>query len=302
MLSLLSPAPMEELALPNTLCKAVDVGDGAAFVAAVAEGEAAYGPVAGLVNNAGCMLLSVRWGRLLGARIGCVVTLFAWMLARACEQSALEKQEASEWDTMINVNIKGVLNGMKAVLGGMKERKAGTVINVSSIAGRAVFDNHAVYCGVKFACTAISEAVRQECCSFGVRVICVEPGVVETPLLSHTTDEAVVEGYKAWKEDGLKSAPLLPEDVARVSLFAFQQPPHVCIREIVIGPTFQKVRLQAAVFRRECVAWLCCCCCCCCCVCRVCRVPCLQSAAGLCCACVHCVPVVLTFLWRFSLP
>ena len=205
-------APMEELALPNILCKAVDVGDGAAFVAAVAEGEAAYGPVAGLVNNAGCMLLS----------------------------SALEKQEASEWDTMINVNIKGVLNGMKAVLGGMKERKAGTVINVSSIAGRAVFDNHAVYCGVKFACTAISEAVRQECCSFGVRVICVEPGVVETPLLSHTTDEAVVEGYKAWKEDGLKSAPLLPEDVARVSLFAFQQPPHVCIREIVIGPTFQK--------------------------------------------------------------
>merc|ERR1719183_397980 len=186
------------------------------------------------------MLLSVRWGRLLGARIGCVVTLFAWMLARACEQSALEKQEASEWDTMINVNIKGVLNGMKAVLGGMKERKAGTVINVSSIAGRAVFDNHAVYCGVKFACTAISEAVRQECCAFGVRVICVEPGVVETPLLSHTTDEAVVEGYKAWKEDGLKSAPLLPEDVARVSLFAFQQPPHVCIREIVIGPTFQK--------------------------------------------------------------
>ena len=97
-----------------------------------------------------------------------------------------------------------------------------------------------VYCGVKYACSAMTEAVRRECSSYGVRVVCVEPGVVETPLLSHTTHEDVVAGYKDWKAGELKGEPLRPEDVARVVLFAAQQPRHVCLREIVIGPTFQR--------------------------------------------------------------
>jgi len=239
--------PMEALGLPNSLCVSVDVAKSADFKAAVTAGEEKYGPVACLVNNAGCMLLSVRRALL---RLCCLCFLcHARSLTSTCLwvwvccfilQSALEKQDEAEWDTMIAVNIKGVLNGMKAVLAGMKERETGTVVNVSSIAGRAVFDNHAVYCGAKFACTAISEAVRQECASSNVRIICVEPGVVETPLLSHTTDEAVVSGYKEWKAGQLKGKALLPEDIARITLFCFQQPAHVCIREITIGPTFQK--------------------------------------------------------------
>lgn len=205
-------AEMEALGLPNSMCLSVDVSSSTAFTEAVAKGEEKFGPAVGIVNNAGCMLLS----------------------------GSLEKQEESEWDRMFNVNVKGVMNGMKAVLGGMKERKKGTIINISSIAGIAVFDNHAVYCATKFAVQALCEAVRQECCATGVRVISVCPGVVETPLLSHTTDEEVVAGYKGWKEGQLKGEALHPEDIAGICLFAFQQPAHVCMRNIVVGPTFQK--------------------------------------------------------------
>ena len=80
---------------------------------------------------------------------GCVAAIALTLCdvhTRVALQSALEKQASSEWDAMINVNIKGVLNGMKAVLAGMKERESGTIVNVSSIAGIAVFDNHAVRC------------------------------------------------------------------------------------------------------------------------------------------------------------
>lgn len=86
---------------------------------------------------------------------------------------------------------------------------------------------------------ALTENIREEVSATGVRLVIVAPGVVETGLLDHTTDEDIKAGYRQWKADGLKSKPLLSEDVARVCLFAFQQPAHVCLREIVIGPTFQ---------------------------------------------------------------
>lgn len=62
------------------------------------------------------------------------------------------------------------------------------------------FDNHAVYCGTKFAVHAITENIRKEVASSNVRVITIAPGVVETPLLSHTTDENIKENYNEWKK------------------------------------------------------------------------------------------------------
>jgi NADP-dependent 3-hydroxy acid dehydrogenase YdfG len=199
---------LESLALPNTLCKAVDVTDYDALCAAVKEAEEHYGPADAMINNAGVMLLST-------------VTV----------------QDPAEWKRMVDVNIMGVLNGMQAVLTGMKERQSGTIINISSVAGRKTFPNHAAYCGTKFAVHAISENVREEVSQDNVRVITIAPGAAETELLSHTTSEDIKAGYDDWKKDmgGVLSA----DDIANAVVYAYQQPQNVTIREIVIAATRQ---------------------------------------------------------------
>ena len=199
---------LEALGLPNCLCEKVDVNDPAAFHAAIKKAEAQYGPADLLVNNAGMMLLS-----------------------------PLDVQDAAEWKTMFDVNVIGLMNGMQAVLAPMKARKTGTIINISSIAGRKTFPDHAAYCGTKFAVHAISENVREEVADFGVRVITIAPGAVETELLSHTTSDEIKTNYEAWKES--MGGVLAADDIARSVEFAYQQPQNVCIREIVIAATGQ---------------------------------------------------------------
>ncbi len=197
------------LNLPNTLCRQVDVTDQAAFEAAIADAEQAYGAVDCLVNNAGVMLLG-----------------------------AIDTQNAQEWQTMFNVNVIGLLNGMQAVLAPMKARNGGTIINISSIAGRKTFGDHAAYCGSKFAVHAMSENVREEVAASNVRIITIAPGAVETELLSHTSSDEIKAGYQSWKDSmgGVLSA----NDIATTVSFAYQQPQSVCIREIVIAATKQQ--------------------------------------------------------------
>jgi len=200
---------MEELGLPNSLCKAVDVTELESMREAIKEGEEKFGKVDCLVNCAGIMLLGHP-----------------------------EHQDYNEWDRMIDVNVKGILTGTSIVLKDMVERNEGTIINISSIAGRKTFDNHAVYCGTKFAVHAITENIRKEVSQSNVRVITIAPGVVETPLLSHTTDENIKDGYNQWKksiESGLD-----PVQVANCVEFAYNQPQDVCVREIVIAKTKQQ--------------------------------------------------------------
>jgi len=199
---------MEALGLPNTMCRAVDMRDRDAVAAAVREAEAQFGPVDAIVNNAGVMLL----GEML-------------------------KQDPAEWDAMIDVNLKGVLAGIHAVLPGMVERGRGTIINMSSIAGRKTFPNHAAYCGTKFAVHAISENLREEVSQSGVRVVVIAPGAVETELLGHTTDEAIKSGYEDWKTS--MGGVIAPEDIAEAVRFAYEQPQKLCIREIVLAATRQ---------------------------------------------------------------
>ena len=200
---------LEALNLPNTICAQVDVTDRAAVAQAVADAEKQFGPVDCFVNNAGVMLL------------GNVVD-----------------QDPSEWDTMISVNITGILNGINAVIKPMVARNTGTIINVSSIAGRKGFPNHVVYCGTKFAVHAITETLREEVAEHNVRLTTIAPGAVETELLSHTTDQSIIDNYENWKSamQGIIS----PEDVARSIFFAYSQPQSVCIREIVLAKTQQQ--------------------------------------------------------------
>jgi NADP-dependent 3-hydroxy acid dehydrogenase YdfG len=202
---------MEALELPNCLCEKVDVGDLKAVEAAVVKAEAKFGPSQVLVNNAGLMCLS-----------------------------SLHSQDPAEWEAMYNVNVRGLMNTMKVVIPGMRERTSGTIINVSSIAGHKAFDSHAAYCGTKFAVDGITETVRQENAAFGVRVCLVSPGVVETELLGHTSDKKIIDDYDTWKKEGLKSSPLQASEVADAILYVAQAPPHVCIRDIRMAPTFQQ--------------------------------------------------------------
>lgn len=201
--------PMQALALENSLCISVDVTDAAAMKAAIATAEAKYGKVGGLINNAGVMLLG-----------------------------AADVQDPAEWSQMLNINVMGVLNGIHAVLADMKARKTGTIINVSSIAGRKTFPNHAAYCATKFAVHALTENIREEVAMDDVRMITIAPGAVETALLSHTTSEEIKAGYQDWKED--MGGVIEPTAVADAALFAFEQPQSVCVREIVLAPTRQQ--------------------------------------------------------------
>ena len=197
----------EELNLPDTISAKVDVTDLPSFQKAVTEAEAKFGPADFLINNAGVMLLG-------GA----------------------DSQDPNEWTQMINVNIIGVLNGIKTVINGMIERGRGTVVNVSSIAGRKTFPNHAIYCATKFAVHALTENIREETAKNNLRFIVIAPGVVETELLGHTTNKDIVDGYTAWKST---FKVLESIDVARSISFAIHQPEHVCIREILLAPTKQ---------------------------------------------------------------
>lgn len=200
---------LAELNLPNTLCRKVDVTDLDSFQNAVNEAESLYGEVDLIVNNAGVMLL------------GNAIT-----------------QNPQEWQQMLNINVMGVLNGVKTVLGKMVARQGGTIVNISSIAGRKTFPDHAAYCATKFAVHALTENIRGEVAGSNVRMTVIAPGVVETELLSHTTDNNIVDGYKQWKASTIEQG-LNPDDIARTIEFAYSQPQNVCIREIVIADTRQ---------------------------------------------------------------
>lgn len=201
---------LEALQLPNTLSRRVDITDRAALLAAVSEAEAQFGPADALINNAGVMLLG-----------------------------EMTQQDPAQWDQMLDVNVKGLLNGVHAVVAGMVERKHGTIINVSSVAGRKTFPNHVAYVGTKFAVHGLSENLREELSPHNVRVITIAPGAVETELLSHTTDEAIKTGYQAWKQE-MGGLVLSAQDVASAIAYAYQAPQQVCIREIVMAATRQQ--------------------------------------------------------------
>ncbi|CAF2542878.1 unnamed protein product [Rotaria sp. Silwood2] len=199
---------LEALKLPNTICEKVDVTNRDEIKSAITKAEQKFGPVDCLVNNAGVMLLGLA-----------------------------DTQDPKEWEQMVQVNIMGVLNGIHVVLAGMKERRHGTIINVSSVAGRKTYSNHAVYCGTKSAVHAFTEQIREEAASYDVRFTTIAPGVVDTELLSHTTSKQIVDDYQEWKKT--MGQPLQSEDVANSILFAYQQPQRICIREIVLCPTRQ---------------------------------------------------------------
>ncbi len=158
-----------------------------------------FGRVDVMINNAGVMSMA--------------------LLRDACVE---------EWDRMIDVNIKGVLYGIAAVLPHMRSRGSGHIINVASVAAHQLFSAAAVYCGTKSAVLAISEGLRRE--EGGViRVTVISPGATATELPAGTTDEQLRSTM-----DQMFDGALASEEIAVAVRFAIERPANVALNEIII--------------------------------------------------------------------
>ena len=192
----------------KALAFAVDVTQREQVKSLVAAGVEQFGRVDVILNNAGIMPLST-----------------------------MDSLHVDEWDKMIDVNIKGVLNGIAAVLPYMKEQKSGQIINTSSVAGHKVFSGSAVYSATKFAVRALTEGLRMEVKPYNIRTTIVCPAAVKTELLEHITDADV----KQANEDYVGAVGISPDSFARVVAFAISQPEDVDINEIIFRPTSQEL-------------------------------------------------------------
>ncbi len=147
----------------------------------------------------------------------------------------LQEGLLTDWDEMIDTNVKGLLYVSRLIAPLMAEKGKGQIINIGSIAGREVYPNGAVYCASKHAVSAINEGMRMDLNSSGVKVSTVDPGLVNTEFSSvrfHGDKERADAVYKGM-------TPLIAEDVASTVLYVAQQPAHVNIAEVVILPTDQ---------------------------------------------------------------
>lgn len=150
-----------------------------------------FGQVDALINNAGQMLTGQ-------VRSGAV----------------------DEWERMIDVNIKGVLYGINAVLPSMLERERGHIINISSVSGFEVTKRSTVYSATKFAVRAISAGLEKELAQTGVRVTNISPGMVDTPLSTAVTERKKLD----------------VKDIANAVIYALSQPEYVNVNEVTVRP------------------------------------------------------------------
>ncbi|WP_454017978.1 SDR family oxidoreductase [Azospirillum sp. Marseille-Q6669] len=181
--------------------RALDVTSREDMAAFAAFAQERFGRIDVLVNNAGVMPLS-----------------------------PMASLKVEEWDCMIDVNIRGVLYGIAAVLPVMNGQGFGQIINIASIGALAVSPTAAVYCATKYAVRAISDGLRQE--NERLRVTCVCPGVVESELAHTITDPEAEELMRSYRAVSIK-----PDAIGRAILHAIEQPDDVDTNEIVVRPT-----------------------------------------------------------------
>lgn len=192
----------------EALAVTTDVTDRQQVKALVDKAVETYGRIDVMLNNAGLMPLA-----------------------------PLEKLKTDEWDQMIDVNIKGVLNGIAAALPYMKEQKSGHFINVSSVYGHKVGPDATVYCATKHAVRALSEGLRQEVKPYNIRTTIISPGAVATELLDHISEKEIQEQTK----DFVSKIAVPAETFARMVAFAINEPENVDLNEILFRPTAQPV-------------------------------------------------------------
>lgn len=151
--------------------------------------------------------------------------------------SPMDRLNVDEWYQMIDVNIKGVLKSIAAVLPHMKSQKSGHIINTSSVAGHKIFSGSTVYSATKFAVRALSEGLRMEVKPYNIRTTMVSPGAVKTELLEHITEADVQQANKEY----VGAVGLSPDSFANLVAFVISQPEEVDIHEIIFRPTAQEL-------------------------------------------------------------
>jgi NADP-dependent 3-hydroxy acid dehydrogenase YdfG len=144
--------------------------------------------------------------------------------------SPMASLKVDEWNQMIDVNIRGVLHGIAAVLPTMQAQGSGHVVNIASIGAHAVSPTAAIYCATKYAVWAISEGLRQE--HSDIRVTTISPGVTESELADTISDEKGRDEMKEFRKVAISASA-----IARAIRFAISQPEDVDTSEIVIRPT-----------------------------------------------------------------
>lgn len=192
----------------ETLVIEADLSQEAEAVRAVGETEAQFDRLDMLINNAGVMYLG-----------------------------PIETADLSKWRHMYDLNVMGLMAATQAALPGMRARRDGHVVNISSTAGRMSNPGAGGYSGTKFAVNAFSEALRKEVYKDNIRVTVIEPGVAATELRDHVPDPATKDAINAYA-DGMRQ--LQAQDIASAILFAVSQPDHVNINEILMRPTDQE--------------------------------------------------------------
>lgn len=151
--------------------------------------------------------------------------------------SPLSALKTAEWNKMVDVNLKGVLNGIAAVLPTFKEQKSGHVITTSSVAGLKAYPNGGVYGATKWAVRDLMEVLRMESAQEGshIRTATIYPAAIKTELLNTITDDAAARGMQQLYDQYQIS----PERIASVVAFAMDQPDDTNVSEFTIGPTDQ---------------------------------------------------------------
>lgn len=192
----------------KALARATDVTDPDQVQALVDAAIQAYGQVDVIINNAGLM-----------------------------PHSPLERRKIDDWNQTIDVNIKGVLYGIGAVLPHMIARKSGHIINVASVAAYKVRPGSAVYAATKAAVRMISEGLRQEVKPHNIRTTVISPGAVATELPGSATEPDVAASLQQFYAEYAIPA----DSFARAVVFAMSQPDDVDVNEILFRPTRQEL-------------------------------------------------------------
>lgn len=185
---------MQKLNLPNVICQSIDVTDYHAFKNAVQKAEDKFGPIDCLINNAG-----------------------------VAKRGDFIEVDHAEHEKMVSINLQGVINGTEIVLPKLRERKAGTIINISSLADRSSRPELSVYAATKAAVKSLTESLRVANAKFSIRFCNIAPAKVQSPM---------------WKNQDYDPAHFIsPKEFAEVVLWVYQQPKTICVRDLVIAPT-----------------------------------------------------------------
>ena len=197
---------VEEFGKSKSVACVADVTDKSAVASSIATAEAHFrAPVWGLVNCAGVK-----------------------------HYQRLSDCDTESWDNQIDVNCKGVLNCVSAVLPSLKSYRRGHIVNITSDAGKKVFDGLAVYSASKFFVEAFSQGLRKEVAPLGIKVTNVQPGDVKTEILTHSKDQ---DALAEFGPPALGAETLEPDDVACTVVFALTQKGRCAVNELLVEPS-----------------------------------------------------------------